>query len=223
MSVSVVPPYMFRSIPLTIFRGCSCCNATLRLVAFVTTLSGLAAVFSICVGVMCTSLLPVLLCTTYTVCRGRRFRTSPPPDRHIKPSYHIHPLPRLHTPRCEPYNRVHWPAHWRLHKHNRKYMASCEGLLKPLQPEGRLHLSPCPLYCVTQKRELLKCVVAAMYSWQHCGTGILYYRQLCHALIMDPRNLQQCAFAMKMFYKNNDSLEVVQKVFHLWFFFVGLP
>jgi len=25
----------------------------------------------------------------------------------------------------------------------------------------------------TKKRELLKCVVAAMYSWQHCGTGTL--------------------------------------------------
>jgi hypothetical protein len=33
------------------------------------------------------------------------------------------------------------------------------------------------LYKVTQKkRELLKCVVAAMYSWQHCGTGTLSYR-----------------------------------------------
>jgi len=40
MSVSFVLPYMFRSIPLTIFRGCSCCNATLRSVVFVTTLSG---------------------------------------------------------------------------------------------------------------------------------------------------------------------------------------
>ena len=29
----------------------------------------------------------------------------------------------------------------------------------------------------TKKRELLKCVVAAMYSWQHCGTGTLSYRQ----------------------------------------------
>jgi hypothetical protein len=47
MSVSVVPPYMFRSIPLTIFRGCSCCNANLRLVVFVTTLSGHVAVFSV--------------------------------------------------------------------------------------------------------------------------------------------------------------------------------
>ena len=36
-------------------------------------------------------------------------------------------------------------------------------------------------YMVTQKkRELLKCVVAAMYSWQHCGTGTLSYRQPRH-------------------------------------------
>ena len=49
MSVSVVLPYMFRSLSLTILRGCSCCNATLRLVAFVTTVSGHVAVLSICV------------------------------------------------------------------------------------------------------------------------------------------------------------------------------
>ena len=67
MSVSVVLPYMFRSIYLTIFRGCSCCNATLRLVVFVTTLSGHVAVLSICVVVVCTSLLPVLLSTISTV------------------------------------------------------------------------------------------------------------------------------------------------------------
>ena len=37
------------------------------------------------------------------------------------------------------------------------------------------------LYRVTQKkREILKCVVATMYSWQHCGTGTLNYRQLRH-------------------------------------------
>jgi hypothetical protein len=66
MSVSVVPPYMFRSIPLTIFRGCSCCNATLRLVAFVTTLYEHVAVLYVYVVVMCTFLLPVLLCTVYS-------------------------------------------------------------------------------------------------------------------------------------------------------------
>ena len=33
------------------------------------------------------------------------------------------------------------------------------------------------VYTVTQKKwELLKCVVASMYSWQHCGTGTLSYR-----------------------------------------------
>ena len=57
MSVSVVLPYMFRSISLTILRGCSCCNATLRFVVFVTTLSWHVAVLSICVVVVCTSLL----------------------------------------------------------------------------------------------------------------------------------------------------------------------
>ena len=70
MSVSVVLPYMFRSIYLTIFRGCSCCNATLRPVVFVTTLSGHVAVLSICVVVVCTSLLPVLLCTQQDMQQG---------------------------------------------------------------------------------------------------------------------------------------------------------
>ena len=32
----------------------------------------------------------------------------------------------------------------------------------------------------TKKWELLKCIVAAMYSWQHCGTGTLSYRQPRH-------------------------------------------
>jgi len=32
----------------------------------------------------------------------------------------------------------------------------------------------------TKKRELLNCVVAAIYSWQHCGTGTLSYRQPRH-------------------------------------------
>ena len=43
----------------------------------------------------------------------------------------------------------------------------------------------CPTVCVedlmkiqgdTKEREILKCVVVAMYSWQHCGTGTLSYR-----------------------------------------------
>jgi hypothetical protein len=37
----------------------------------------------------------------------------------------------------------------------------------------------------TKKRELLKCLVTAMYSWQHCGTGTLSYRQPRHSVIMD--------------------------------------
>jgi hypothetical protein len=53
------------------------------------------------------------------------------------------------------------------------------------------------IYKVTQKRELLKCVVAAMCSWQHCGT--LSYRQPRHLIIMDQWNGQQRAVAIKMF------------------------
>jgi len=51
----------------------------------------------------------------------------------------------------------------------------------------------------TKKRELLKCVVAAMYSWQHCRTGTLSYRQPRHLIIMDQWNGKQRAFAIKMF------------------------
>jgi hypothetical protein len=58
----------------------------------------------------------------------------------------------------------------------------------PLLSTSVLHPPPIPFfsiwlpekYKVTQKRELLKCVVAAMYSWQHCGTGTLSYRQPRH-------------------------------------------
>ena len=49
----------------------------------------------------------------------------------------------------------------------------------------------------TKKREFLKCVVAAMYSWQHCGTGSLSYRQPRHLVIIDQWNGQQRAFAVK--------------------------
>ena len=74
-------------------------------------------------------------------------------------------------------------------------------------------------YCKTTQRngELLKCVVAAMYSWQHCGTGTLSYRQPRHLVITDQWNGQQRAFAIKMFYKNNDSLEVAQREFRRFF------
>ena len=53
----------------------------------------------------------------------------------------------------------------------------------------------------TKERELSKCVVAAMYSWEHCGTGTLSYRQTCHPVIMEQWNGQQHALAIKMFYK----------------------
>jgi len=36
------------------------------------------------------------------------------------------------------------------------------------------------MYRWHKKRELLKCVVAATYSWPHCGTGTLSYRQPGH-------------------------------------------
>jgi len=58
-----------------------------------------------------------------------------------------------------------------------------------------------------------------MYSWQHCGTGTLSYRQPRHLVIMDQWNGQQRAFTIKMFYKNNDSLEGAQKEFRCFFQF----
>ena len=58
-----------------------------------------------------------------------------------------------------------------------------------------------------------------MYSWQHCGTGTLSYRQPRHSVIMDQWNGQQRAFGIKMFYKNNDSLEGAQKEFRRFFQF----
>jgi hypothetical protein len=39
-----------------------------------------------------------------------------------------------------------------------------------------------------------------MYSWQHCGTGTLSYRQPHHLVIMDQWNGEQRAVAIKMFY-----------------------
>jgi hypothetical protein len=51
----------------------------------------------------------------------------------------------------------------------------------------------------TKKRELLKCVVAAMYSWQHCKTGTLSYRQPCHLVIINQCNGQQRAVAIHFF------------------------
>jgi hypothetical protein len=51
-----------------------------------------------------------------------------------------------------------------------------------------------------KKRELFKCVVAAMYSWQHCGIGTLSYRQSRHLVSMDQWNGQQRGVAIKMLY-----------------------
>jgi hypothetical protein len=48
----------------------------------------------------------------------------------------------------------------------------------------------------TKKRELLKYVVAAMYSWQHYGTGTLSYRQPRHLVTMDQWSGQQRAVAI---------------------------
>jgi transposase len=56
-----------------------------------------------------------------------------------------------------------------------------------------------------------------MYSWQHCGTETLSYRQPRHSVFMDQWNGQQRAFDIKMFYKNNDSLEGAQKEFRRFF------
>jgi hypothetical protein len=72
---------------------------------------------------------------------------------------------------------------------------------------------------VTQKRELLKCVVAAMYSWQHCGTGTLSYRQTRHSVIMDQWNGQQRASPLKKFEKDNGRLACVRKEFRRFFLF----
>jgi transposase len=59
-----------------------------------------------------------------------------------------------------------------------------------------------------------------MYSWQHCGTGTLSYRQPRHLVITDQWIVQQRAFAIKMFYKN-DSLESAQKEFRSFSFNLG--
>ena len=71
----------------------------------------------------------------------------------------------------------------------------------------------------TKERELLKCVVAAMCSWQRCATGTLSYIQPCHPVIMEQWNGPQRAFPIKMFYKNSDSLEGAQREFRHFFQF----
>jgi hypothetical protein len=42
--------------------------------------------------------------------------------------------------------------------------------------------------------------MAAMYSWQQCGTGTLSYRHPRHLVIMNQWNGQQRAVTIKMFY-----------------------
>jgi hypothetical protein len=51
-----------------------------------------------------------------------------------------------------------------------------------------------------KKLKLLKCELAAMYSWQHFGKGTFSYRQPRHLVIMDQWNGQQSAVAIKIFY-----------------------
>jgi hypothetical protein len=68
MSVSVVATLHVSVINFDHLQGyCSCCNATVRFVVFVTILSGHVAVLSVCVAVVCTLLLLVLLYTVYTM------------------------------------------------------------------------------------------------------------------------------------------------------------
>jgi len=68
---------------------------------------------------------------------------------------------------------------------------------------------------VTQKkRELLKCVVAAMYIWQHCGAGTLSYRQPRY-YFSNHESVERstvCFRHKNVFYKINDSLEGFSKV-----------
>jgi hypothetical protein len=66
----------------------------------------------------------------------------------------------------------------------------------------------------TKKQELLKCIVAAMYSWQHCGTGTLSYKQPRHSVIMD-----QCHLKIRW----HSLAPKITGFVHLWFFLVGLP
>jgi hypothetical protein len=73
----------------------------------------------------------------------------------------------------------------------------------------------------TKKWELLKCIVAAMYSWQHCGTGTFSYIQPRHSVIMDQWNGQKLAFAIKMFYKTMIVWKVRRRFYKSSRFFVS--
>jgi len=114
-----------------------------------------------------------------------------------------------------------------IHKKHKRRRSSCDyirclfdhGNLVEISGLHSLGLNCCLGYTGwhKKKRELLKCVVAATYIWQHCGTGTLSYRQPRHSVIMDQWNGQQRAFAVKMFYENNDSLEGARKEFRRFF------
>jgi hypothetical protein len=70
---------------------------------------------------------------------------------------------------------------------------------------GHFGKSPCFIYVGTtrwhkKKWKLLKCVVAAMYSWQHCGTWTLSYRLPRHLVTMDQWNGRQRAVAITFSY-----------------------
>jgi TfoX/Sxy family transcriptional regulator of competence genes len=55
--------------------------------------------------------------------------------------------------------------------------------------------------------------VAAMYSWQHYARGTVSCKQSRHSVIMEEWKGRQRAFAIKMFYKTDDSLEAAQREF----------
>ena len=59
----------------------------------------------------------------------------------------------------------------------------------------------------TKERELLKCLVAACTVGSTAEQGPWATDNVAILVIMDQWNGQQRAFAIKMFYKNNDSLE----------------
>ncbi|KAJ8897277.1 hypothetical protein PR048_002623 [Dryococelus australis] len=56
-----------------------------------------------------------------------------------------------------------------------------------------------------------------MHSWQYCKSGTVRCRQPHYFVIMEQWNCQQRVFALKMFYKNNYSLEGVQREFRRYF------
>ena len=69
------------------------------------------------------------------------------------------------------YINVHAHAHTHIHTHTYKHTHT------HTHTHMYLHLYIHICRVTPKKRELLKGIVAAMYSWQHCGTGTLSYRQ----------------------------------------------